>query len=125
MIRFAGTARTKQSGIEKMPNMMRKQTGRSEPIYVALTHADAAEEAQKLRHRITAEFNCAELFVTDFSLIMAYATGRGTINLSLLQIQINFYFCAIGQILVPVHSRSSFTASLDYAGGSSRNSVTP
>lgn len=82
VIRFAGAARTKQSGIEKMLNMMREQTGHSEPIHVAVMHADAAEEAQRLRERIAAEFNCAEIFVTDFSPIMAYATGRGTLALA-------------------------------------------
>jgi len=46
VIRFAGAARTKHSGIEKMLNMMREQTGHSEPINVAIMHADAAEEAQ-------------------------------------------------------------------------------
>ena len=79
VIRFAGAARTKRSGIEKMLNMMRKQTGHSEPIHVAIMHADAAEQAQILRERIATEFNCVELFITDFSPIMAYATGRGTL----------------------------------------------
>jgi len=82
VIRFAGAARTKQSGIEKMLNMMGKQTGHSAPIHVAVTHADAAEEAHILRERIATEFNCVELFVTDFSPIMAYATGRGTLALA-------------------------------------------
>jgi len=82
VIRFAGAARTKRSGIEKMLNMMREQTGHSEPIHVAVMHADAAEEAQILRERIATEFNCVELFVTDFSPIMAYATGRGTLALA-------------------------------------------
>jgi DegV family protein with EDD domain len=82
VIRFAGAARTKRGGIEKMLSMMRKQTGHSRQIHVAVMHADAAEEAQMLRERIAAEFNCAELFVTDFTPIMAYATGRGTLALA-------------------------------------------
>jgi DegV family protein with EDD domain len=82
VIRFAGAARTKRSGIEKMLSMMRKQTGHSGQIHVAVMHADAAEEAQMLRERIAAEFNCAELFVTDFTPIMACATGKGTVALA-------------------------------------------
>lgn len=85
VIRFASAARTKRSGIEKMLSMIREQTGHSEPIHVAVMHADAAEEAQTLRKRIAAEFNCAELFVTDFTPIMAYATGRGTLALAFYQ----------------------------------------
>ena len=82
VIRFAGVARTKQSGIEKMLSMMREQTGHSEQVHVAVMHADVAEEAQILKERIATEFNCVELFVTDFSPIMAYATGRGTLALA-------------------------------------------
>ena len=82
VIRFAGAVRTKQSGIEKMLNMMREQTGNAEPIHVAVMHADIAEEAQILKERVATEFNCVELFVTDFSPIMAYATGRGTLALA-------------------------------------------
>jgi DegV family protein with EDD domain len=85
MIRFAGAARTKRSGIEKMLGMMRKQIGHSGQIHVAVMHADAAEEAQMLRERIAAEFNCAELFVTDFTPIMACATGKGTVALAYYQ----------------------------------------
>lgn len=82
VIRFASAARTKQSGTEKMLSIMKEQTGHSEPIHVAIMHADATEEAQTLKERIAIEFNCAELFVTDFSPIMAYATGRGTLALA-------------------------------------------
>ncbi len=82
VIHFAGAARTKQGGIEKMLNMMRDKIGHSEPIHVAVMHADAAEEAQRLKERIASEFNCAEIFITDFSPIMAYATGRGTLALA-------------------------------------------
>lgn len=82
VIRFAGAARTKRSGIEKMLRMMREQIGDSGQVHVAVMHADAAEEARMLRERIAAEFDCAELFVTDFTPIMAYATGRGTLALA-------------------------------------------
>ena len=79
LIRFAATARTKQSGVEKMLHLMRNQAGNSEPIRVAVMHANTLTEAEELKDRIAAEFNCAELFITDFSPVMGYATGRGTL----------------------------------------------
>ncbi len=82
VIRFAGAARTKRSGVEKMLSMMGEHAGHSDPIHIAVMHADAVEEARMLRDRVAAEFNCVELFVTDFSPIMAYATGRGTLALA-------------------------------------------
>ncbi|MGB8707687.1 MAG: DegV family protein [Dehalococcoidia bacterium] len=81
-INFAAAARTKQSGVEKMLQIMRKHVADSEPVYVAVMHADALEEAQELEERIAAEFKCAEIFITDFSPIMGYATGPGTLALA-------------------------------------------
>jgi DegV family protein with EDD domain len=81
-INFAAAARTKQSGVEKMLQIVRKHVADSEPIRVAVMHADALEEAQKLEERIAAEFNCVEIFITDFSPVMGYATGPGTVALA-------------------------------------------
>jgi len=81
-INFAAAARTKQSGVEKMLQIMRKHVADSEPVHVAVMHADALEEAQELEERIAAEFNCVEIFITDFSPIMGYATGPGTLALA-------------------------------------------
>ena len=81
-IKFAAAARTKHSGVEKMLQIMENHIGSSEPVRVAVMHADALEEAQKLKERIATEFNCVEIFITDFSPIMGYATGRGTLALA-------------------------------------------
>lgn len=81
-IHFAGVVRTKQSGIEKMLQIMRRHVGNSKMVHVAVMHADAIEEADRLKAKVAAEFNCVELFVTDFSPIMGYATGRGTLALA-------------------------------------------
>jgi DegV family protein with EDD domain len=81
-INFAAAARTKQSGVEKMLQIMRKHVADSEPVHVAVMHADALEEAQELKERIAAEFNCVEIFITDFSPVMGYATGPGTLALA-------------------------------------------
>jgi DegV family protein with EDD domain len=81
-IKFAAAARTRQSGIGKMLQIMRKYVARKEPIRVAVMHADALEEALKLKEKVVAEFNCSEIFVTDFSPIMGYATGPGTLALA-------------------------------------------
>jgi DegV family protein with EDD domain len=81
-IKFAAAARTKESGVEKMLQMMRKHLADSEPVHVAVMHADTLKEAQELKERIAAEFNCVELFITDFSPVMGYATGPGTLALA-------------------------------------------
>jgi len=81
-IRLSAAARNKQNGVRKMLQMMRTDAGNLEPVHVAVMHADALSEARELKEKVAAEFNCVEIFITDFSPIMGYATGPGTLALA-------------------------------------------
>ena len=61
--------------------MMRDETG-SDPVNVAVMHVYAPAEAEQLRERINNEFNCADLWLTEFSPIMGYACGTGALGIS-------------------------------------------
>ena len=50
------------------------------PVHVAVMYAYVREEAEILKERVAAEFNCAELWLTEFSPVMGYATGTGTLG---------------------------------------------
>jgi DegV family protein with EDD domain len=84
IIRFVTAARSRERGIDKMLKIMRNRVGQK-PVHVAVMHAYAPDEAEKLKERVAAEFNCAELWVTELSPVMGYATGTGTLGLA-------FYF---------------------------------
>ena len=47
--------------------------------HVFINHANVLGEGEKLKEQIAAEFDCAELWLSDFSPIMGYATGQGTL----------------------------------------------
>jgi fatty acid-binding protein DegV len=81
LVRFIGAVRSRERGIEKMLKIMRNRVGQTQ-VHVAVMHAYALEEARKLKERVAAEFNCAELWITGFSPIMGYATGTGTLGLA-------------------------------------------
>ncbi len=81
LVRFVGAVRSQERGIEKMLKIMRGRVGQG-LAHVAVMHAYALEEAQKLKERVESEFNCAELWVTGFSPVMGYATGTGTLGLA-------------------------------------------
>jgi DegV family protein with EDD domain len=81
VVRFLGVVRSKERGILRMLNVMREKVGES-PVHVAVMHAFAREEGEKLKERVKAEFNCAELWLTGFSPVMGYATGTGTLGLA-------------------------------------------
>jgi DegV family protein with EDD domain len=81
VVHFAGMSGSRKSGIERMLHMMRKKTG-DRPIHAAVTHAYAPEEAIKLKERIAEEFNCTELWLSEFSPVMGYACGTGTVGIA-------------------------------------------
>jgi len=80
-VRFIGAVRSRERGIEKMLKIMREKVGQG-LAHVAVMHAYALDEAQKLKEKVESEFNCAELWITGFSPVMGYATGTGTLGLA-------------------------------------------
>jgi DegV family protein with EDD domain len=81
VVRFRGAVRSREGGIERMLKLMRDKVGQK-PVHVAVMHAYALEEAQKLKERVASAFNCAELWISEFSPLMGYATGTGTLGLA-------------------------------------------
>jgi len=81
LIRFAGAARTKKRGIDKLLALLRSKVG-TDPVHIAIMHAYALEEANSLMERVSSEFNCAEIWLTEFSPVMGYVCGTGTVGLA-------------------------------------------
>ena len=80
-VHFVGMAHSRKKGIERMLQTMKNKLD-GKPAYVAVTHAYALEEAKALKERIIQEFNCKELWISEFSPVMGYACGTGTIGVS-------------------------------------------
>ena len=80
-VHFISAVRNRERGIERILQMMRAKVGQS-PVHVAVFHAYAPDEGERLKERVAAEFNCAELWLGEFSPVMGYACGTGTIGLA-------------------------------------------
>jgi DegV family protein with EDD domain len=80
-VHFAGVVRNRKHGIERILQMMREGVGQN-PAHVAVMHAYAPDEAERLQERVVSEFNCAELWLTEFSPVMGYACGTGTVGIA-------------------------------------------
>lgn len=78
LVRIAGLTTKKEQAVKKALGMMKKEVGDS-PVHVAVAHADAPEEGERLKEQVSNEFNCVELWLTDFSPVMGYATGTGVL----------------------------------------------
>jgi len=78
---FMNAVRNKERGIDRLLKIMRGKVGLN-PVHVAVMRAYALDEAGRLKERVSSEFNCAELWITEFSPVMGYACGVGTVGLA-------------------------------------------
>lgn len=78
-VHFNSAVRTREHGLERILQMLEDSVG-GHAVRVAVMHAYALEEAQKLQETIAARFNCAELWLTEFSPVMGYACGTGSLG---------------------------------------------
>ena len=81
VVRIAGLTRSREHGVKRALTIMKESVG-TRPVHVAVAHADALEVGETLKERISSEFNCVELWLTDFSPVMAYATGTGVLAIA-------------------------------------------
>ncbi len=81
LVRFKGVVRNREQGVSRLLEMLKDAAGQN-PVHVAVMHAFAPDDAEKLKERVSSLFNCTELFITEFSPVMGYATGTGTLGLA-------------------------------------------
>jgi DegV family protein with EDD domain len=72
--------RSTDSAINNILRLMGRKIGKGQPVHIAVMHADALEQALYLRDRIASQFNCRELFITEFTPVMGVHTGPGVIG---------------------------------------------
>ena len=74
--------RTIPSAIKRMTKLMEKKVVKGQRLHVAVMHADALDKAVALRNRIASQFDCAELFITEFTPVMGVHTGPGLLGIA-------------------------------------------
>jgi DegV family protein with EDD domain len=74
--------RTMKSAINRMLKIMEEKVVKGQQLHVAVMHADDMEEAAALKDRITAQFECREIYITEFTPVMGVHTGPGLIGIA-------------------------------------------
>jgi len=74
--------RTTRSAIKRILKLTGQKVVKGQPLHVAVMHADALNEATILKNRISSQFDCAELFITEFTPVMGVHTGPGVIGIA-------------------------------------------
>jgi DegV family protein with EDD domain len=77
-----GLPRTMKSAINRMLKLMKPLVKKGQPLHVAVMHADALEQAEEFRNKISAQFECREIFITEFTPVMGVHTGPGLIGVA-------------------------------------------
>ena len=73
--------RTSPRAMERLVEIV-KQRVAEDPVHVAIFHAQAAEEAEELKRRVSAQLRCLELYVTQFAPVMGAHIGPGVLGLA-------------------------------------------
>jgi DegV family protein with EDD domain len=73
--------RTKARAIRLMLQRM-AEVADGRPLHVAILQADVPDEAEALRQQVTERFDCAELYVTEFTPVMGAHSGPGVLGVA-------------------------------------------
>lgn len=74
--------RTIPSALKRMLKLMEQNAVKGQPLHVAVMHADALDKAIALKNKISSQFDCTELFITEFTPVMGAHTGPGLFGIA-------------------------------------------
>jgi DegV family protein with EDD domain len=80
--RTVALPRTMKSAMNRMLKLMEKAVVKGQPMHVAVMHADAPDKAITLKNRVSSQFECNEIFITEFTPVMGVHTGPGLIGIA-------------------------------------------
>ena len=73
--------RGRPKAIARIVDIMRERVGHA-PVLVNVMEADSADDAQAMLRRIDSDFNCRELFISEFTPVMGTHTGPGLLGVA-------------------------------------------
>ena len=84
-VNFLAKTRTKRKGVELLVSLMSERIG-NQKLHLNIQHANALDDAANLRSQIESDFNCEEVYITDFTPVMGPGSSayRFTVVIDLL-----------------------------------------
>lgn len=73
--------RTRRTAIRRMLELMRDEAGTG-ALHATVMHADALEDAEDIRQTIAKNYDCAELFISEFTPAMGAHIGPGLLGIA-------------------------------------------
>ncbi|MCX7912027.1 MAG: DegV family protein [Dehalococcoidales bacterium] len=80
--RTVALPRTMKSAANRILKLMVSSARKGKALHVAVMHADAPDEANRFKDRVISQFDCREVFITEFTPVMGVHTGPGLIGVA-------------------------------------------
>ncbi len=80
-VTLVAKVRTKSRAVKRLLELM-KQDVDSKQAHVSVVHANALNDARLLKEQVESQFDCKELYITEFPSVMAAHTGPGLVGIS-------------------------------------------
>jgi len=80
--RTVALPRTFPSAMKRMLKIMEKRVIKGQPLHAVVMHADVLDRAVTLKNQISSQFDCTELFITEFTPVMGVHTGPGLLGIA-------------------------------------------
>lgn len=81
IIDVAERTRSRRKALDRLLELTEQAVGTSDPVNVAVMHAEAEEEGRALLERAKERLNCRESFVENLAISLAVHFGPGTVGL--------------------------------------------
>lgn len=75
---FVDRVRKREDGYKRLLVLIRDEAG-TDALHFMITHADAPEMAERFSELLKQNFNCLSMSISDFSPVMGYGSGPGTL----------------------------------------------
>lgn len=75
---FVDRVRKREDGYKRLLVLIRDEAG-TEALHFMITHANAPEMAERFSELLKQNFNCLSMSISDFSPVMGYGSGPGTL----------------------------------------------
>ena len=81
-VRIVARPRTHRRAMERLVELMHARVAGRNGIHATVMHADAEEAADDVRRRIELDFDCEELFVSEFTPVLGAHIGPGLVGVA-------------------------------------------
>lgn len=74
--------RTRKKSLKRIVDVALERIGDQRPVYLAVLHANAYQDAEKVLDMVTSQIECKDILITDVAPTVGTHTGPGTIGIA-------------------------------------------